>query len=152
MAYLGKSVSLKVPVLLVLSKKEGRDYLSKRIHQLGHFATSGRYIPGTISNYRHVRAFPELPGVICLGDTSNCGLAINECRKLEIPFFGICDSDMDPSWFFFPIFGNNDSLEGSKLLYVLFRETLLVNEKKIQKEFLDLDLRWRSVLKTRVGG
>jgi ribosomal protein S2 len=147
LAYIGRAALLKIPVLFVVSKKEGRDYLSDSIIKRGNYAIKGRYIPGAISNYKSVGSMPELPGVVCIGDSKNCTHSIRECINLDLPFFGICDSEMDPSWFYFPVFGNNDSLEGSRVLCYLVRETIIIQEKNLRKKFGGIASKWRRVLK-----
>lgn len=147
LAYIGRAALLKIPVLFVVSSKEGRDYLSDSIIKRGNYAIKGKYIPGAISNYKSVGAMPELPGVVCIGDSKNCAHSIRECINLDLPFFGICDSEMDPSWFYFPVFGNNDSLEGSRVLCYLVRETITIQEKNLRKKFGGIARKWRRILK-----
>jgi len=140
--YLSRALSFHRSVLFVSSEKEGRDYENSRIHRLGHYAVKGRYIPGTISNYRSVRLMRELPGVVCIADTKNCLHAVKECGRLQLPFFGYCDSEMDPRWFCFPIFGNNDSYEGTRLLFLLVLEGIRTGRFRVRQRWLKVFRRW----------
>lgn len=151
LSYVSRSVSVQIPILLILSKKDGRDRLSEKFRQLGHYATVGRYIPGTVSNYKCVKTLNELPGVVCIGDTLNCMHAIKECAKVRIPFFGLCDSEMDPRWFCFPVFGNNDSAEGSQLFYSLLSETVVLADWRLKKKFVSIERKWSHLFKLKSG-
>jgi ribosomal protein S2 len=149
LCYLAVAAAKKIPVLCVLSNQEGKDYLSDSLKKVGHYGIKGRYIPGTISNYRSVKLIKELPGVVCIADTKHGGYAIKECMNLELPYFGLCDSEMDPNWFCFPVFGNNDSVDGSKLLVYLVYETVMLQEKKLKKKFYKVDLKWKALMRRR---
>lgn len=149
--YLGTVVRRRVPVLCVLSKKEGKDYLSNFLVKAGHYAIKGRYVPGTISNYRSVKVMKELPGVVCIADSKDGGYAIRECMNLELPYFGLCDSEMDPNWFCFPVFGNNDSTDSSRLLVYLVYETILLQERYLKRKFYKVDLKWKRLLRRKRG-
>lgn len=151
LSYVSRSVSFRIPILLILSKKDGREHMSKKFRQLGHYATIGRYIPGTVSNYKCVKTLNELPGVVCIGDTLNCMHAIKECAKVRIPFFGLCDSEMDPRWFCFPVFGNNDSKEGSQLFYNLLSETVMLGDWRLKQRFVSLERKWSHLFKVKGG-
>lgn len=149
--YLGMVVRRKIPVLCVLSKEEGKDYLEGFLRKAGHYAVKGRYIPGTISNYRSVKRMKELPGAVCIADSKGGGYAIRECMHLELPYFGLCDSEMDPNWFCFPVFGNNDSTDSSRLLVYLVYETILLQERYLKRKFYKVDLKWKSLLRRKRG-
>lgn len=149
LSYLARSVRVKVPILFVTSEKGGHDYLSNRLVYLGHSSTRGRYIPGTISNYRSVGQVKEVPGVVCIGDSYFGVHAIRECARLQLPFFGLCDSEMDPRWFCFPVFGNNDGVEGMELLFGLVYETVMVADRKLKRRFLRVKGRKRFLQKTK---
>ena len=146
---IGHVVKNKMPILCVLSRNEGKDYLSLNLEKIGHYGIKGRYIPGTISNYRSVNLMKELPGVVCIADTKDGGHAIKECMNLELPYFGLCDSDMEPSWFCYPVFGNNDSVEGSRLLVYLVYTTIELQERRLRKRFLKTDLKWKWLFRRR---
>lgn len=120
LVYVGRAVSFRLPILVLLSGN--KSYLSqeKTFQGIG----GKRYIPGTLSNYRAVKLITELPGIVCIGDSYKCVHAIKECGQLQLPFLGLCDSEMDPNWFCFPVFGNNDGAEGTQLLVFLVQETI----------------------------
>jgi ribosomal protein S2 len=150
LVYLSRAVSFRLPVLSLLSGKRG--YLNKKVKpDYDFFKTVGgsRYIPGTLSNYKSVKKTKELPAVVCIADSERCVHAIKECGRLQIPFFGLCDSEMDPRWFAFPVFGNNDGAEGTQLLFGLVWETVSLESFKVKGRMGRLAKKWQVVGKRR---
>lgn len=130
--FISKACYFLISVLFLSSDVERKDYLSSR------YLVSMSYIPGILTNYRSVGRLKSIPGFVCLADTKNSAHGIRECLNLDLPFFGPCDSEMDANDFFFPIFGNNDSVEVVKLLFYMLKDTIYSNKLRFFNSFCKL--------------
>lgn len=66
-----------------------------------------------------------LPDAIFVIDTNQEDIAIKEARRLNIPVFGIIDTNSDPEGVDFPIPGNDDAIRAIELYCGLFADAVL---------------------------
>ena len=63
-----------------------------------------------------IRDMHKLPDALFIVDPSKEEIAIREARKLNIPVFGIVDTNCDPEEADYPIPGNDDAIRAVKLI------------------------------------
>lgn len=61
--------------------------------------------------------------------------ALFEIKKLQIPFIGLIDSDINPKDFLFKFYGNNDTVENIEFFLEFLKESILEGRLKEQQEF-----------------
>ena len=66
--------------------------------------------------HRGIKDMKQLPEAVFVVDARHEETAVREARRLEIPLFGIIDTNTDPSLIDFPIPANDDSLRTIQLL------------------------------------
>ena len=67
-------------------------------------------------NLRGIREMKKIPQAMVIVDPSKEEIAIREARKLNIPVFGIVDTNCDPDMVDYVIPGNDDAVRSVKLL------------------------------------
>ena len=105
-----------------LAKKE-RLMISRAKHKLER-------VLGGISNLN------KLPSVLFVVDIRKEHIAISEAQKLNIPVFGIVDTNSNPNKVDYPIPGNDDAFKSIKLLVEYFGKAIEegLEERKKDKE------------------
>ncbi|MDE0472763.1 MAG: 30S ribosomal protein S2 [Ekhidna sp.] len=105
-----------------LAKKE-RLMISRAKHKLER-------VLGGISNLN------KLPAVLFVVDIKKEHIAISEAQKLNIPVFGIVDTNSNPNKVDYPIPGNDDAFKSIKLLVEYFGKAIEegLEERKKDKE------------------
>ena len=63
-----------------------------------------------------IRGMNKLPDALYIVDPSKEEIAIREARKLNIPVFGIVDTNCDPDMVDYVIPGNDDAIRAVKLI------------------------------------
>ena len=63
-----------------------------------------------------IRAMEKLPQAVVIVDTTKEYNAIREARKLNIPVFGLIDTNSDPDMLDYVITGNDDAVKSIKLI------------------------------------
>jgi small subunit ribosomal protein S2 len=71
-----------------------------------------------------IRTLTKAPDAIWVIDPLREHLAIDEAKKLRIPFVGILDSNADPDDFHYPIPGNDDAIRSVALLTKLMADAV----------------------------
>jgi len=127
-------------VLFVFSNNALSTSLSSYIRVVKQPFFSGFYKAGLLSNYKFsFSSFQKsfslavLPSAIVVVDTKYSGYALREAYNLKIPIVGLCDSDMDTSYFSYLIPGNNDSFASLSFLTYIFYSAI---REEQAKEFL----------------
>lgn len=83
-------------------------------------------------NLRGIRAMEQLPSALIIIDPKKEEIAIKEARKLNIPVFGLVDTNADPDMVDFVIPANDDAIRSVKLLLgVLTNAVASVNGKEV---------------------
>ena len=67
-------------------------------------------------NLRGIREMKKLPDALVIVDPRKEEIAIREARKLNIPVFGVVDTNCDPDMVDFVIPGNDDAVRSVKLM------------------------------------
>ena len=67
--------------------------------------------------------------------------ALREARNADVPLVGLCDSDMDPRPFLFPVFANDDSLESAQFILDLAARGVEEGRRREQEAFALLLIR-----------
>ena len=67
----------------------------------------------------------RIPAALFVVDIKHEEIAINEARKLNIPIYGMVDTNSDPTGINFPIPGNDDARRAIDLYCNLIKETIL---------------------------
>lgn len=78
----------------------------------------------------------RLPAAMFIVDVSKEHIAVREAKRLNIPLFGIVDTNSDPSLIDFPIPANDDASKSISLLLDIVTESVQegLNERKMEKE------------------
>lgn len=76
----------------------------------------------------------KLPGAVFVVDTKKEAIAIQEARKLNIPVFGIVDTNSDPDDVDYPIPGNDDAYKSIELITSALTDSILEASTEAQYE------------------
>ena len=76
----------------------------------------------------------KLPGAVFVVDTKKEAIAIQEARKLNIPVFGIVDTNSDPEDADYPIPGNDDAYKSIELITSALTDSILEASTEVQLE------------------
>ncbi|NOQ27405.1 MAG: 30S ribosomal protein S2 [Bacteroidales bacterium] len=78
----------------------------------------------------------RLPAAMFIVDVSKEHIAVREAKRLNIPLFGIVDTNSDPSLIDFPIPANDDASKSISLLMDIVTASIQegLNERKMEKE------------------
>jgi small subunit ribosomal protein S2 len=83
-------------------------------------------------NLRGIREMKKLPDALVIVDPRKEEIAIREARKLNIPVFGVVDTNCDPDMVDYVIPGNDDAVRSVKLMVgVLTNAIAEVNGKEV---------------------
>ena len=83
-------------------------------------------------NLRGIRNMDKLPNALVIVDPRKEEIAIREARKLNIPVFGVVDTNCDPDMVDYVIPGNDDAVRSVKLMIgVLTNAIAEVNGKEV---------------------
>jgi len=83
-------------------------------------------------NLRGIREMKKLPDAMVIVDPRKEEIAIREARKLNIPVFGVVDTNCDPDMVDYVIPGNDDAVRSVKLMIgVLTNAIAEVNGKEV---------------------
>ena len=83
-------------------------------------------------NLRGIREMDKLPNALVIVDPRKEEIAIREARKLNIPIFGVVDTNCDPDMVDYVIPGNDDAVRSVKLMIgVLTNAIAEVTEKEM---------------------
>lgn len=83
-------------------------------------------------NLRGIREMKKLPDALVIVDPRKEEIAIKEARKLNIPVFGVVDTNCDPDMVDYVIPGNDDAVRSVKLMIgVLTNAIAEVNGKEV---------------------
>ncbi len=77
-----------------------------------------------------IRDMRRLPGAIYVIDSNKESIAVAEARKLEIPVFGIVDTNVDPDLIDFPIPANDDAFKSIGLISRAFADSVIEGKKR----------------------
>ena len=85
-----------------------------------------------------IRSMEKLPQAMIIVDPSKEEIAIREARKLNIPVFGIVDTNCDPDMVDYVIPANDDAIRAVKLIIGVIMKTKMVQiqEKSFESEFI----------------
>ncbi len=72
-----------------------------------------------------IKEMKKLPDALFVVDPKEDNIAVLEARKLNIPVFGICDTNCDPAIVDYPIPGNDDAVKAIKLLTGLMADAIV---------------------------
>ena len=67
----------------------------------------------------------KLPDAIVVVDPKEEHNAVAEARKLNIPVFGLCDTNCDPALVDYPIPSNDDAIKSIKLMMSLLADAIV---------------------------
>ncbi|MCQ3035363.1 MAG: 30S ribosomal protein S2 [Bacilli bacterium] len=77
------------------------------------------------NNLNGIKEMRKLPNAIVIVDPKVEHNAILEARKLNIPVFGICDTNSDPDTLDFCIPGNDDAVKSIKLIMTVLADAIV---------------------------
>ena len=83
-----------------------------------------------------IKDLTRLPAALFVVDVSKEYIAVNEARKLNIPVFGMVDTNSDPSLIDFVIPANDDASKSIHLITDLMCQAIEqgLNERKVEKD------------------
>ncbi len=67
----------------------------------------------------------KLPGAMFISDMNKDLIAVQEAKRLDIPVFGIVDTNCDPEYIDYPIPGNDDSYKSIELITRVFSDAII---------------------------
>ena len=115
-----------------LMKEEAYQNLAKRERlQISRAKSKLEKVLGGISDLN------RLPAALFIVDIKREHIAVSEAQKLNIPVFGIVDTNSDPSKIDYPIPGNDDAFKSIKLIITYIGKALeegLAERKKDKEE------------------
>jgi small subunit ribosomal protein S2 len=76
----------------------------------------------------------RIPGGIFVVDTKKEAIAVAEARKLNIPVFGIVDTNSDPDPISYPIPANDDAFKSISLIVHTITDSIIESQPKDQAE------------------
>ena len=85
--------------------------------------------------HRGIKSMKRIPSAIFVVDGITESIAIKEAKTLDIPTFGIIDSNTDPNVVDFPIPANDDSVKCIKLIMEYITGTINEETGKGKKDF-----------------
>ena len=90
-----------------------------------------------------IRGMDKLPGAVFIVDTIKEKIAVNEARKLNIPVFGMVDTNSDPTLVDFPIPSNDDASKSISLIINAVVQSVAegLNERKLSKDKKDAEIK-----------
>ena len=129
-------------ILFIGTKKQARNIIQEAADTCGMYYIVERWLGGTLTNFatikksikrlltlekessllklsdlhRGIKSMKRIPSAIFVVDGITESIAIKEAKTLDIPTFGIIDSNTDPNVVDFPIPANDDSVKCIKLL------------------------------------
>jgi small subunit ribosomal protein S2 len=94
-----------------------------------------------------IKEMSRLPGGIFIVDTKKEAIAVAEAKKLNIPIFGVVDTNCDPDPIDYPIPANDDAFKSISLIVHTIADavlegkekTLLTKEEEFKEEKLSSD-------------
>ena len=72
-----------------------------------------------------IKEMKKLPDAIVVVDPKEEHNAVAEARKLNIPVFGLCDTNCDPALVDYPILSNDDAIKSIKLMMSLLADAIV---------------------------
>ena len=78
-----------------------------------------------------IKDMNRLPGGIFIVDTKKESIAVAEANKLNVPIFGILDTNCDPEEIDFPIPGNDDAIRSIRLFSHAISDTVIETQREI---------------------
>jgi small subunit ribosomal protein S2 len=87
-----------------------------------------------------IKDMVRLPSGMFVIDTKKEAIAVAEANKLNIPVFGVLDTNCDPDPVDYPIPANDDAFKSISLIVHTFADTILESKSKDMVESKDDDL------------
>jgi small subunit ribosomal protein S2 len=81
-----------------------------------------------------IKEMARIPGGIFVVDTKKEAIAVAEARKLNIPVFGIVDTNSDPDPINYPIPANDDAFKSISLIVHTIADSIMESRPKEQAE------------------
>jgi small subunit ribosomal protein S2 len=81
-----------------------------------------------------IKDMARIPGGIFVVDTKKEAIAVAEARKLNIPVFGIVDTNSDPDPISYPIPANDDAFKSISLIVHTITDSIIESRPKDQAE------------------
>ena len=78
-----------------------------------------------LKNLDGIKAMRKVPNAVFVVDPKLEHNAVSEAHKLNIPVFGICDTNSDPTEVDFPIPSNDDAVKAVKLIVGLLADAVV---------------------------
>ena len=82
--------------------------------------------------YGGIKDLGERPGALIVADVFTDKNAIKEAMTLNIPVFGICDTNVDPTKVTYAIPGNDDSIKATETFLKYFVEAIREGLKNVK--------------------
>jgi len=77
-----------------------------------------------------IREMPVIPQGVFIVDTKKEEIAVAEANRLEIPVFGLIDTNSDPDLIQYPIPGNDDAVKSIKFIVGLMVDSVIEGRKE----------------------
>lgn len=77
-----------------------------------------------------IKELKKIPGALFIIDTNNEYIAVNEANKLDIPIFGVIDTNCDPDPIDYIIPANDDAFKSISLLVRTITDTIIEAKTK----------------------
>ncbi|MFO7891286.1 MAG: 30S ribosomal protein S2 [bacterium] len=79
-----------------------------------------------------IKELKKIPGALFIVDTNNEYIAVNEANKLDIPIFGVIDTNCDPDPIDYIIPANDDAFKSISLLVRTVTDTIIEAKTKLK--------------------
>ena len=139
-------------VLFVGTKKQAQEAVKEEAERAGQFYVNQRWLGGTLTNFKTeviklvaereklekflggIKEMKKLPDALFIVDPRKEHNAILEARKLNIPVFGIVDTNCDPDDVDYVIPANDDAIRAVKLVtWVMANAVIEANGGVVEK-------------------
>jgi len=80
-----------------------------------------------------IKDMPRLPGGLFVVDTKKEAIAVAEAKKLNIPIFGVVDTNCDPDPIDYPIPANDDAFKSISLIVHTIADAILETKSKSEQ-------------------
>ena len=116
-------------ILFVGTGQQLYDFTTKVSDRCHQYRVVGKWLGGTLTNAKTTLGTDEfMPDLVVFLNPEVNEVAVRETLQASIPTIGICDTNVDPLWFTYPIPANDDSFRSVSLIGNILANAALEGE------------------------